>query len=226
MKNFESFEEFLQSDYYKHLRVLGKLHEDLGNARSYFDKLKAIRTYYQSKEQDFIRRPFTWHDTYPCDWFEIMTPIEWCAWKEMRSRGNIVMYPQYPVLGYHLDFANPGIKLGIELDGKDYHDQDNDIIRDIDLVNAGWTIIRIPGKEMINTHYKNFETLFDSGIHETNQVIDNISYWILKTGDGVLEAISYLFFHRNGNYFDDAAIQEAYRDLCERTLKNHQLTNG
>jgi len=82
-----------------------------------------------------------------------MTPIENWFWQDIRH-ANAVMYPQYPVAGCFLDFANPVAKVGVECDGKAYHlDVEKDRQRDARLGRLGWTIYRISGSDC----YKDFD---------------------------------------------------------------------
>jgi len=76
------------------------------------------------------------------------TPIEMYAWQDIRGTG-IPMYPQVPVGRYFIDFADPFLKIGVELDGKDFHDRAKDEARDEDLWSQGWRIFRIPGRESL-----------------------------------------------------------------------------
>lgn len=76
-----------------------------------------------------------------------MTPIERWLWQDIRQ-ANMVMYPQYPVAGCFIDFANPVAKIGIECDGADFHlDKEKDQRRDAKLGKLGWTIYRITGSD-------------------------------------------------------------------------------
>jgi very-short-patch-repair endonuclease len=72
------------------------------------------------------------------------SPIEFNAWTQIRALA-LPFYPEVPVLGFFLDFADPYRKIGIELDGKDYHDAVKDAERDRKLNEAGWEIFRITG---------------------------------------------------------------------------------
>lgn len=72
------------------------------------------------------------------------TPIERAAWADIREAG-LVLYPQWPAMGYFLDFANPAANIAIECDGRQYHDASRDRARDAVLAASGWTVYRIPG---------------------------------------------------------------------------------
>ena len=76
-----------------------------------------------------------------------MTPIEQWLWHDIRAC-DAVLYPQYPVLNFFVDFANPVAKVAIECDGKAYHqDKAKDAARDKRLTDAGWTVYRITGSD-------------------------------------------------------------------------------
>ncbi|RYF30674.1 MAG: DUF559 domain-containing protein [Comamonadaceae bacterium] len=77
-------------------------------------------------------------------WIEL-TPIERALFEEMRNL-NMVFYPQWPVAGVFVDFANPVAKIAIECDGKAFHrDQAKDAERDSRLADLGWIVYRLPG---------------------------------------------------------------------------------
>jgi very-short-patch-repair endonuclease len=87
---------------------------------------------------------YTWEDR---DHILTMTPIEAWLWHDIRAC-NAVLYPQYPVLNFFVDFANPVAKVAIECDGKAYHqDKAKDAARDQRLTDAGWTVYRISGSD-------------------------------------------------------------------------------
>ena len=76
-----------------------------------------------------------------------MTPIEEFIWEKFRYLG-IVMYPQYPVGRFFVDFGNPKAKVAIECDGRAYHqDKKKDAIRQKSIVSMGWTVYRFTGRE-------------------------------------------------------------------------------
>lgn len=76
-----------------------------------------------------------------------MTPIEEWLWADLRAEGA-VMYPQYPVGGFFVDFGNPVAKVAIECDGAAYHlDKEKDAARDRRLGDLGWMVYRLTGKQ-------------------------------------------------------------------------------
>lgn len=76
-----------------------------------------------------------------------MTPIETWLWSDIRAL-DAVLYPQYPVGRYFVDFANPIAKVAIECDGAEWHnDKAKDAARDAELEAMGWTVYRISGSD-------------------------------------------------------------------------------
>lgn len=85
-------------------------------------------------------------DPYEWERFITLTPIEYWLWCDIRQ-ANVVMYPQYPVDRFFVDFANPKAKVAIECDGAAFHtDKQKDSARDAKLEGLGWQIYRISGK--------------------------------------------------------------------------------
>lgn len=85
--------------------------------------------------------PYAWDETGAIH----LTPIEAWLWSDIRQ-ANAVFYPQWPVAGFFVDFANPVAKVAIECDGYHYHlDRAKDRTRDEALAQLGWAVYRIPG---------------------------------------------------------------------------------
>ena len=84
-------------------------------------------------------------DPYFIDWLLDFSPIEEIAWNSIRSRG-VPLYPQFSLFNYFIDFANPVLKIGLEMDGKEFHDTEKDRERDTKLAEywpiASYTIMR------------------------------------------------------------------------------------
>jgi very-short-patch-repair endonuclease len=73
-----------------------------------------------------------------------LTPIESMMWHGILKAG-LVMYPQYPVDRFFVDFANPVSRVAIECDSDRWHDDVSDAARDASLHAAGWRVFRIRG---------------------------------------------------------------------------------
>lgn len=80
-----------------------------------------------------------------------LTPIEAAVWEELRNQ-DVVMYPQYPVGRYFVDFGNPVAKVAIECDGAAWHkDVEKDSRRQSEIVSMGWRMYRIGGRDCLAT---------------------------------------------------------------------------
>ncbi len=112
---------------------------------------KRIRAFYSSINPEIMAAPADEWSVDPYLWEEHrgminFTPIESWLWADIRQCGA-VLYPQYPVLNFFLDFANPVAKVAIECDGFAFHqDKEKDASRDQRLMDAGWTVYRISGR--------------------------------------------------------------------------------
>jgi len=84
-------------------------------------------------------------DPYWFDWD--FTPIERDLWTDLRCAG-IPMYPQVPVGRFFIDFGDPLARIGLEADGRDFHNVDRDRARDEILWREhGWRIYRVSGAQ-------------------------------------------------------------------------------
>lgn len=194
------------------------------SAETYIDKLKAIRLYYTMNEERIIkhhkRNSSGWYVSYIVDWTQLFSPIEQDAWNSIRAKGKIVLYPQYPVLGYFLDFGNPYLKIGLELDGKNYHNKEKDKRRDKELKQLGWTIYRITGSEMVKNDFKDFYDFEDWQWNEDPaDCWQSIQNWIFNSGDGIIEAIKTVYFDRP----PEGEFEHQFFNICSETLINHSL---
>lgn len=78
-----------------------------------------------------------------------LSPIERLLWGDIRQQ-NMVMYPQFPVAGYFVDFGNPVAKVAIECDGAAFHvDAAKDASRQRHIEAKGWTVYRISGADCV-----------------------------------------------------------------------------
>ena len=77
----------------------------------------------------------------------VMTPIEMSLWSDIR-RAGAVMYPQFPVGQFFVDFGNPCAKVAIECDGAMWHtDTERDARRQKKIEALGWVVYRFTGRE-------------------------------------------------------------------------------
>jgi very-short-patch-repair endonuclease len=196
--------------------------ERIEDDATYFQKLAAFKRYYEKATPGIFeahnKNKSLWFSSYPFDWIKHFSPIERDAWNSIRSKGHIVLYPQFPVLNYFLDFANPPLKIALELDGEKYHNKTRDQKRDQELRSEGWMIYRITGKEMMRTNYQETYELQERLLHYEEDVIDDLRYWLLETGDGVIEAIKAI-------YFDDMKYPEPDQEINDEKLFNGTYPN-
>jgi very-short-patch-repair endonuclease len=104
-----------------------------------------------------------------------MSPIEIDVWEMLNSVGA-KMYPQYPVAGFFLDFASPHAKVGIECDGKMWHqDRERDARRDSILREAGWSIWRFSGTEIRRAYHAND---YDEDGPTQTEMLNEVMAWL------------------------------------------------
>lgn len=144
-------------------------------------------------------------DPYFMNWQ--FTPIERDVWSDIRTLG-VPFYPQMPVLNYFIDFGNPFMKIGIECDGKAWHDYELDKARDKRLADAGWMIFRIEGHKCRRVIEPWSECEEDN--------LGAIEEYFLNTSEGIVSAIKRRYFE-NRDY-------GKYEQFIEETLFQHRST--
>lgn len=155
-------------------------------------------------------------DPYFLDWGAHFSPIEQEAWISIRSM-SIALYPQFPLFNYFVDFANPYLRIGVEMDGKDFHDEAKDKARDEMLFKFGWKIFRIKGKETFTEfkHLDEIESDFEDYENE-DQRNNDLSNWLLNSSDGVINALRIV-------YFDKEHDNNLIYSLALESLSKHNL---
>lgn len=121
-----------------------------------------VRAYYDRHLAAIMRSPDHWFDdvySWEHDAGIQLTPIERSLWHDIRAEG-LVLYPQFPVGRYFVDFGNPVWKVAIECDGKQWHvDAQRDAERQASIEALGWSVYRITGKDChtdtVNTEEEN-----------------------------------------------------------------------
>jgi hypothetical protein len=120
-------------------------------AESLGERFNAIRGYYKEALPIIMaappnRWPISCHEV---EWPRLMTPIERALWSDIRTFG-VVLFPQFPVGRYFVDFGHPVAKVAIECDGAAYHrDKEREARRTADIERLGWTIYRLEGWQCI-----------------------------------------------------------------------------
>lgn len=118
-----------------------------------------------------------------CDWIQTFTPIERNVWHDIRVIG-LPMWPQYPILNYFVDFADPIEKIIIEVDGKEWHqDKEKDLERQNEIEKFGWIFYRIEGKQTFddtNSCYGDCDYVDEEDKIRCDKKYYNCSEYIIK----------------------------------------------
>lgn len=180
-----------------------------------FEKFKEIRRLYAAVLPEWIadyeETGNMWNDPYLMNWE--FSPIEQLVWGDIRHLA-VPFYPQMPVLNYFIDFGNPFLKIGIECDGKEFHDKERDAARDKRLAEAGWMIFRIEGHECVrevDLHSREY----DCDRLTERDAVDRAKYFA-STSEGIVKAIKLAYFN------DDPDAVHDWRATA--TLANHRTT--
>lgn len=182
------------------------------------DKWGVLRYVYQQKHAEIIEASAShirgWVDPYFVDWMVDASPIERIAWGDIRGRST-PLYPQFPLFNYFIDFANPYLKVGVELDGKQWHNADKDRVRDEFLASVGWHIYRITGSEAHKTvDIPHYPDEYDYDEQKLEEIYED---YFMNTSEGITRAIDIIYFQGH-NPLDSP-------DVCYRTLNAHRLAD-
>jgi hypothetical protein len=121
--------------------------EAVQHAPDWRARLDAIRALYAVLRDDEVACQT--YCGYDLGLYDLFTPIERALWDSLRIYG-LPAVPQYPVGAYTLDFALPKQRIGIEADGREFHDHARDEARDESLWRKhGWRVFRLTGGECI-----------------------------------------------------------------------------
>ena len=110
-------------------------------------RFAAVAAHYDAMRQDLERTPRDRWAADPYAWCDVirMTPIEESLWTDIRAEG-VVLYPQFPVGRFFVDYGNPAAKVAIECDGKEFHvDKAKDAARQAEIESMGWKVYRLTG---------------------------------------------------------------------------------
>lgn len=123
--------------------------QSVGAATNFRDRFVAIRRYYAAAIPYIEKSPANeWAvDVYEINWPLYFTPIEYALWNDIRAAG-LVMYPQFPVGRFFVDFGNPVARVAIECDGRGHIGREaEDASRQAEIESMGWRVYRLTGKE-------------------------------------------------------------------------------
>lgn len=116
------------------------------------EKFSGLKEFYKLAEREIraAGRNEWGIDPYEVNWIPLFTPIEYGLWYDIRDC-NAVLYPQYPVGRFFVDFANPVAKVVVECDGAAYHqDKAKDDARQREIESLGWKVFRITGRDCLS----------------------------------------------------------------------------
>ena len=198
----ELMEAFRQIEIQSVDRSNNRQNTDLSDQFRLFEEAYRIAT-----PQILLRHPYR-VDPYFLKWEDFFSPIESVAWGSIRTFG-VPLYPQYPAMGFFLDFANPAVKVALEMDGKEWHNKEKDLARDKKLYSAGWRVFRVPGREC----YTDFDAPIFKSLDQFDDLEDyenQISNWMHRSSSGVIYALSIVFF---GNDVSDSLKKDAVSAL-------------
>jgi very-short-patch-repair endonuclease len=164
-----------------------------------------------------------WFQPYALDWSIFMNDYEMYAWESIRGNGRMVLYPQFPVFNYFIDFANPYLRIGLEIDGTQ-HDPEKDKIRDTLLSNIGWKIFRVPAREA-HTEFKNLSELGELGITDKDARDSELRNWLTRSLDGVIQSIDWVYFNPIDKYDDLSDEMYDMLSWSKESLNKHRLAD-
>jgi hypothetical protein len=141
------------------------------------------------------------YEPYFVDWTLIFTPIERAVWTDIRSAG-LKFHPQIPVGRRFIDFGDPVKKIGIECDGSAFHVLEKDIERDKELLEHGWTVYHLKGRECLVGECPDDWDSFEGRKHEIRQ-------WMTQSAGGLIRAIADKHYGRKAYPYCTPYIDEA-----------------
>ena len=206
------------------LEALGDSREDFGRRcnlvrQAYMEMADIV---FDAARRGSIAQPYF----LPWEQFWEKSPPEFDTWWSIRYYGGIPLYPQYPILNYFVDYGDPWQRIGIEIDGKNYHDEGKDLRRDEELFEIGWKIFRIPAAHT-QPGYLGPDDAFRELDEDAQQA--RLSQWLLETSDGVIRALKALYYERwtPSDYTTWYGLSESLGDFfmkcCYQTLDHHRL---
>lgn len=94
---------------------------------------------------EWLLDPYAWDFQAGVD----LTPIERALWHDIRAE-DLVLYPQYPVGRFFVDFGNPAANVALECDGAAFHqDKERDANRQREIEALGWTMHRFTSADCL-----------------------------------------------------------------------------
>lgn len=134
-------------------------------------------------------------DPYFMDWVNYMTVIEQNVWSDIRYLG-LPFLPQFPVKRYFLDFADPVKKIGIEADGKRWHEgrEIQDRERQEELEQDGWEIVRIQGWKTFKSRMNYFSWMEEEESSDPERYQESLGEFQRESSEGILTLVRDRFY--------------------------------
>jgi very-short-patch-repair endonuclease len=208
-------EEYLR-DFYKE----ADLEKGFDTATTIVEQWNALRKLYEYHTPEIIERSkediTAMIDPYLVNWK--FSPIEDIAWGYIRDYG-LPLYPQYPLGRFFIDFACPYLRLGVELDGKQYHNAEKDKKRDEWMAAQGWQVFRVPGRECYVKH-KDFHEIREMSSYGAceSEIHGELQRFFMETAEGVFKALEIMYFSQDGR------LSSPYYRLAQESLIAHRST--
>jgi len=182
------------------------------------ERWDVLREVYRAYLPDILRvrahAPMARSDPYFLDWD--FTPIERLAWADIRGLG-LPFYPQVPVGKRFIDFGDPFYKIGVELDGKEFHEIKRDTLRDQELWALGWRVFHIPGSKSLPCPDPVFTYEWcerrDCNPRAAEAEVED---WMSDWSEGIFWSLKLAYYHRHERY-------TKYLGAAERVLDSHRL---
>lgn len=161
----------------------------------------------------------------PIDWNIMFTPIERFTWQAIRYFGMAPFYPQYPVAGYFLDFGNPVVKVAIECDGYEFHqDKEKDRKRDIALFENGWRVYRISGSDCVRPIMPEYYEI--DSYYYPDEKAQILAQYYNKTVEGLINALAIYYFDYQFYYREADEYGLAVQCLENRISLKNKISHG
>jgi len=188
---------------------------------------RIIRKFYITIEPKIIAENNLLFKAYSVPIWNFMNMVEQDFYHQYRSIGGIPIYPLYFVNGYYIDFANPRFKIGIEIDGKQYHDKEKDNKKDDDLAEFGWTIFRISARDVLKDqiYISDVEEKYPFSDDDDSDFAQEIRLFLNNYCTGFIYALRFCFYRRNKFQYDGLYNVEAFRALAKRAHNADNLYN-
>lgn len=113
---------------------------------------KIIRDYYALRFDDIAMGERI--DAYELGLDRFLTPIERFVWGDIRELG-LPFLMQYPVGRRFVDFGDPVRQIAVEADGAAFHTPESDATKDAELMELGWIVFRIKGRDAVSVRGSN-----------------------------------------------------------------------